>query len=182
MLFSHFRCALACYKKDSLLIVGVRMRNLFMLLGVLVCYCAVPVYASEEGAEGASAQEEGEHGKKKAAPEKPKPDSVISSVLSLPVVKKWGEWMESKDNGSQIVAWGEYVKEVHGSKCWSIVVAEENAKGYDNIWKRFCMQQTGLEMWVESTLGATDTEESNYITYESWISNCKPTYNSPGKC
>ena len=134
-----------------------------------------------EGGEHATA--EGGHGEKKPkADEKPKPDSVISSVLALPVVRKWGEWMESKGEGSHIVAWGEYVKEVKGYPCWSIVVAEENPKGGTTTWKRFCMQQKGLEMWVESLLGAKNPDESNYITYEQWLSNCKPTYNSPGIC
>lgn len=164
----------------------------------LLIACAVPTFkeaglspssghgeaASAQGGHGAPA--EGGHGaeggEKKAKPdEKPKPDSVISSVLALPAVKKWSEWMESKDNGSHIVAWGEYVKEVQGTPCWSIVVGEENNKGNTTVWKRFCMQQKGLEMWVESPLGAK-ADEPNYITYDTWRTKCSPTYNSPGIC
>jgi hypothetical protein len=74
------------------------------------------------------------------------------------------------------------VKAVQGNSCWSIVVGEENAKGNTTVWKRFCMQQKGLEMWVESPLGAKNLDESNYITYDTWQTQCTPTYNSPGIC
>lgn len=161
------------------------MRCSLFLLCFLLGFSAISACAEEGHATEGEVAAEGEHGEgheKKKPPEKPKPDSVISSVLALPVVKKWDEWMQSKGTGSKMVAWGEFIKEVHGSKCWSIVVAEENTKGVDTIWKRFCMQQTGLEMWVESTLGASNTDEINYITYESWLKNCEPAYNSPGKC
>lgn len=137
--------------------------------------------AGEHGAPAEGGHGEGGEKKKAQADEKPKPDSVISSVLALPAVKKWSEWISSKNNGSQIVAWGEYVKEVKGTPCWSIVVGEENAKGNTTVWKRFCMQQKGLEMWVESPLGAT-SDEPNYITYDTWRTKCSPSYNSPGIC
>ncbi len=166
----------------------VRVTALFAAL--LLAACAVPTLKEaslspssghgEAAAEGGHGAEDGEK-KKKQADEKPKPDSVISSVLALPAVKRWSEWMESKNNGSQIVAWGEYVKEVKGTPCWSIVVGEENSKGNTSVWKRFCMQQKGLEMWVESPLGAS-SDEPNYITYDTWRTQCAPSYNSPGIC
>jgi hypothetical protein len=155
------------------------------LIAVFVFLAAASSFAEEvPHAPPATTEEAGAHGgeKKPAAPDKPRPDSVISSVLSLPVVKKWGEWMEAKDNGSKIVAWGEYIKKVRGSDCWSIVVGEENAKENITVWKRFCMQQSGLEMWVESTMGANSTDEINYITYDNWRTSCAPTHNSPGIC
>lgn len=169
----------------------MRALNYLLLTSItaMLVACAVPTLKeaslAPSSGHGEAAPAEGGHGegseKKKTADEKPKPDSVISSVLSLPAVKKWSEWIESKNNGSQIVAWGEYVKEVKGTPCWSIVVGEENAKGNTTVWKRFCMQQKGLEMWVESPLGAK-SDEPNYITYDTWRTKCSPSYNSPGIC
>lgn len=166
------------------------MRQLLISLSIiaLLSACSQPVEpnlspSSGHGEAAADAAPAGEHAEKKPKPdEKPKPDSVISSVLSLPVVKKWGEFMEAKGDGSKIIAWGEYVKEVKGAPCWSIAVAEESGKGATNIWKRFCMQQSGLEMWVESVTAAAPGEEIGYITYDNWMKNCEPAYNSPGKC
>lgn len=175
-----------------------RLTALFSVLLLVATACTqepkpftalAPASGGEAAEHGAPAAEGGEHGaeggeghaKKKTADEKPKPDSVISSVMALPVVKKWSDWVEAKGNGNHMIAWGEYITEAHGKKCWSIVVAEENDKG-TTTWKRFCMEQKGLEMWVESALGAKSDLETNYITYEEWMSSCKPTYNSAGSC
>lgn len=160
------------------------LRFISLFAASLLVACATPTLKeaslAPSSGHGEAAPAEGGK-KKKTADEKPKPDSVISSVLSLPAVKKWSEWIESKNNGSQIVAWGEYVKEVQGTPCWSIVVGEETNKGTTTVWKRFCMQQKGLEMWVESPLGAK-SDEPNYITYDTWRTKCSPSYNSPGIC
>lgn|GEM_PF-1033451 len=129
-------------------------------------------FAAEHGAEA---------GKEKAKPpEKPRPDSAVSMILGLPVVKKWQEYIDAKGDESHMEVWGEAIKQVQGSKCWSIVVAEINDED-KKVWKRFCAMQTGLEIWVEAAREDGE-DEIKYLTYENWLKDCKPRYDSPGKC
>jgi hypothetical protein len=131
----------------------------------------------------AVAEEEGEHGEKKAKqPEKPKPDSVISAVMALSEVQAWGKWIQSKNNGHSISAWGESMRTVEEhNQCWEVAVGEIDAAG-DNIrvWKRFCVTQGG-SVWVESR-SKEFPDETTYVPYDSWKKECSPSSNSPGKC
>ena len=136
--------------------------------------------ATSEKPEGEKAEGgEGEH--KKKPDEKPRPDSAVSSIKQLPIVRKWQEYISAKNNGSYLDIWGELVKTVNGSKCWDIAVGERDINDEVRIWKRFCIQQTGLEIWVEDP-PEDPLEEMKYVPYDKWLSKCKPKYNSPGKC
>lgn len=155
-------------------------RIIIVFLTLVYLFATNFVLAEEVGAEHGKPEEAG-HEKKKKPDEKPKPDSAVSSIMQLKIVKKWQKYVEDKNNGNYIDAWGEMVKTVNGSKCWNVAVGEFDVNGDTHIWKRFCVQQTGLEMWVESP-PADPLDDMKYLTYEEWLTNCKPTYNSPGKC
>jgi hypothetical protein len=123
-----------------------------------------------------------EEGEKKAKPdEKPRPDSAISVILGLPEVKKWKEAIESKKDGSTIDIWGESIKEVNGSKCWGVAAAERNGDD-SRIWKRFCIMQTGLEIWIEQVSRDDGIETIKYLTYEKWRKSCNSSQKSNGSC
>ncbi len=128
---------------------------------------------------GACAEEEGGHEHKAKPPDKPRPDSAISSVLQLPIVKGWQKWLLSEKH-SALTAWGEEVKEMDGHKCWDIAVGVETADGV-HVWRRFCVMQSGIEIFVES-IPTDPLDEIHYITYDDWLKHCNPTYNSPGTC
>jgi len=142
---------------------------------ILIAFFAIfllagAVFAGEEAAEGE---------KKPKAPDKPRPDSAVSSVLQLPVVKEWQRWMESR-KGVHLTAWGEAVKEVDGHTCWDVAVGEESG-GEVHIWRRFCIMKAGIEILVES-LPTDPLDEIHYFTYDDWLLKCQPSFNSPGKC
>ncbi len=133
--------------------------------------------AHEEAGEG------GEHEKPKQE-EKPRPDSEISSVMALPVVKEWQTTMTAKNDGTSITVWGEALKTVDddfvGSfKCGGVAVGKTT--GDKTItWKRFCVTPGG-KVWVESAPDPK-TDEISYSTYDDWVAKCKPTSDSPGNC
>ena len=138
-------------------------------IGIILCICAASVAVAEDTVPPKPKQ-----------PDKPRPDSAISVVLALPEVKQWANWMTSLGNGTSLTAWGETIKEVDGHKCWGIAVGEQEKDGV-HIWRRFCVMQSGVEVWVES-IQADPMDEIHYLTYDKWQSDCAPTPNSPGKC
>lgn len=118
---------------------------------------------------------------KKEGPDfKPRPDSAISVILQLSEVQKWKKWIESKHDGSYMDVWGESVKEVEGSRCWGVAVAEKN-HDEARVIARFCVMQTGLEIWVEN-VSRDIPEVITYFTYEKWRHQCKPDESSAGSC
>ena len=101
-------------------------------------------------------------------------------MLTLPVVKNWQQWLSSSSQETSLVAWGEAVREVDGHKCWNVAIGEKSSEGI-RLLRHFCVMQTGIEIWVEKN-NTNPEEEISYYTYDDWLSSCKPTFDSLGKC
>jgi len=154
--------------------------NLFIVLFITACLSAGFAYAGEEGAaEKPKAEAEGGEHENPKEEEKARPDSVLSSVLVLPVVKAWKADIEAKGDGSTLTAWGEAVKMVNDYECWGVAVGKTNGDK-TNTWRRFCVTPGG-RVWVESMPDPKD-DEITYTIYDEWVSKCKPTSDSTGNC
>ena len=154
--------------------------RILLIVMLLSFFLLLPTVHAEEHATETNPKEEHKKPKKDDEALKARSDSVISVIMALPEVKKWKQWIESKHDDSEMDIWGEGVKEVEGSKCWGVAVAER--KGDDvKVMARFHIMQTGLEIWVEQ-VSHEIPETTTYYSYENWRKKCRPTENSAGSC
>lgn len=143
----------------------------WICVAVLVAFflAGTAVYSEEEGEE-----------KKAKPPEKPRPDSAISTVLQLPEVKKWSHWAERMKDGSSLTVWGEAIKTVNDAECWDVAVGIN--KGLDTkVLARFCVMQVGLDLYVEGKQ-KDPMDAITYYPYEVWRKSCHPTESTAGRC
>jgi hypothetical protein len=178
---------------------------LFALLTVL-CLCKSLAFAVESAAPPATDPKAAES--KPADPKKDKSKikvdagSAIGNVMKLPIVKEWEQWVSTGKDSGHLVAYGEEIGEVkkvndentqqetedeasQEHPCWEVVVAEKKEHlEHMYIWRRFCVMQTGGDIWVKGLQSESDPadKEPTYVRYEKWVNDCKPTYNSPGQC
>ncbi|MEI7668770.1 MAG: hypothetical protein WCJ33_01650 [Pseudomonadota bacterium] len=155
----------------------MKIKNLILLFALSLMLATSGGFAIAE--EHQISEEKGDEKEKKKPPEKPRPDSAISIIMNLREVKNWQNFIESKKDGSEIEIWGASLKTIEDFKCWEVAVAERNGDEI-KIFKRFCVMKSGLDIYIEKL--PDENREIGYIKYEKWVSECKPTKNSPGNC
>lgn len=119
----------------------------------------------------------GEHGDHAKPPPTPSKGTPVGDVYHLPVVENWRKWMEANDG--KIAIWGESLTSING-QMYSRVAVGQNRGGVV-LWKHFNVPVAGGDVMVEQAR-ANKTDDTTYLTYDDWVSKCKPTERSEGAC